>query len=103
MPKLVKLKRRQTVAILQKETISKHDNIEEEKTIILQKLAGEEANLMEEKKNLMTLREKLQLKLQEEIEIKKKNIQKLRAEIADLKFSCERLSKSIKVEAKKFK
>jgi len=100
MPKMVKLKRRQTVANLQKETVSKKDNVEEEKSTILQKLASEEANLMEEKKNLVSLREKLQSKLQEEVEIKKKNIQKLRAEIADLKFSCERLSKSIKFEAK---
>ena len=88
------------MANLQKETVSKKDNSEEERTTILQKLAGEEANLMEEKKNLVSLREKLQSKLQEEVEIKKKNIQKLRAEIADLKFSCERLSKSMKFEAK---
>ena len=88
------------MAILQKETVSKTDKVEEEQTTILQKLASEEANLMEEKKNLVSLREKLQLKLQEEIENKKKNIQKLRADIADLKFSCEKLTKSIKVEAK---
>ena len=85
---------------LQKETISKQDNAEEEKTTLLLKLANEEANLMEEKKNLDSLKEKLQLKLQEEIEIKKKNIQKLRTEITDLKVSCERLSKSINVQAK---
>ena len=85
---------------LQKETISKQDNAEEEKPTLLLKLANEEANLMEEKKNLDSLKEKLQLKLQEEIEIKKKNIQKLRTEITDLKVSCERLSKSINVQAK---
>lgn len=97
---MVKLKSRHTGVNLQKEAVPKQDDFEEEKTTILQKLASEEANLMEEKKNLVSLREKLQSKLQEEIEIKKKNIQKLRTEIADLKFSCERLSKSIKVEAK---
>ena len=86
--------------ILQKETVSKQDNAKEEKTTLLLKLANEEANLMEEKKNLMSVREKLKLKLQEEIEIKKKNVRKLRDEIADLKVSCERLSKSIKVKAK---
>lgn len=88
------------MAILQKKTVLKKDNAEEEKTTVLQKLASEEANLMEEKNNLLSLREKLQLKIREDIEIKKKNIQKLRAEIADLKLSCEKLSKSIKAEAK---
>jgi hypothetical protein len=97
---MVKLKRKQSMTILQKETVSKQDNAEEGKTTLLLKLANEEANLMEEKKNLVSLKEKLQLKLQEEIEIKKKNIQKLRTEITDLKVSCERLSKSIKIEAK---
>jgi hypothetical protein len=97
---MVKVNKMQPMAILKTETVSKQHNLEEEETTVLQKLVCEEADLIEEKKNLVSLREKLHLKLQEEIEIKKKNIQELRTEISDLKVSCERLSKSIKVEAK---
>jgi hypothetical protein len=100
MLKMVKLKKGQTVATLQKEASTKHDNAKEEKITVLQKLVSEETNLMEEKKNLVLLKEKLQLKLEEEIEIKKENIQKLKGEIANLKVTCESLSKSIKAEAK---
>ena len=86
------------MAILEKETDSKQDNVEEEPTEVLHKLASSEADLIEEKKKLESLREKLQLKVQEEIENKRKNIEKLRAEIMDLKFSCEELTKSLKAQ-----
>ena len=91
------------MAILEKETDSKQDNVEEELTGVLQKLANSEADLIEEKKKLASLREKLQLKVQEEIENKRKNIEKLRAEIMDLKFSCEELTKSLKAQRRNTK
>jgi len=55
---------------------------------------------LEEKKNLASLRKKLLSKIREEIDTKKTNIHKLRAEIKDLKFSCEELSKSFKTGTK---
>ena len=99
--KMVRLKRGKAAAILEKETVSKQDNVEEKQTVVLQKLMGEEANLIEEKKNLASLREKLRLKVQEEIESKKNSIKKLKAEITDLKFSCEEFTKSLKELTKK--
>ena len=59
---------------VKEEALSRKDNIKEEQTVVLEKLVNEEANLIEEKKNLVFLREKLRLKVQEEIESKKKNI-----------------------------
>jgi chromosome segregation ATPase len=91
---MVRLKRGKTVAVLEEES----DSVEEEPTETLQKLTSSEADLIEEKKKLASLKEKLRLKIQEEIESKKKNIEKLRAEIVDLKFSCEELTKSLKAQ-----
>lgn len=97
---MVKLKIGKAAEVIEEEAMSKQDNVQEESMEILQKLISEEANLMQEKKNLASLREKLLSKIQEEIDNKKNNIQKLRAEIKDLKFSCEELSKTFKTEAK---
>jgi exonuclease VII large subunit len=106
------------------ETISKQKEVEEKQTEFLQKLSNEETTLMEEKKNLTSLREKLmlkelsseetnlieerqnltslkeklQLKIKKKIEKKKNNIQKLRDEIKELKFSCEDLTKTLKTD-----
>jgi uncharacterized protein YoxC len=97
---MAKMKKRQSMITLETETVPKPDNVGKEDIAVLQELMSEEAGLMKEKGNLMALKDKLELKLLEEIDIKKKNIQKLRADIADLKVSCEKLAKSIKVEAK---
>jgi len=97
--KMVRFKRGKAEVVLE-EAVSKQDNFEEEPFAVLQKLASEEAKLMEEKKNLDSLREKLQSKIQEEINNKRKNIQKLKSEIKDLKFSCEELTKSFKTGQK---
>jgi len=43
------------------------------------------------------MKEKLLSKLNKEIESKKNNIQNLRAEIKDLKFACDELSKSLQI------
>ena len=98
--KMVRFKRGKAVAVLEEEAVSKQDNFEEEPFAVLQKLASEEAKLMEEKKNLDSLREKLQSKIQDEINNKRKNIRKLKSEIKDLKFSCEELTKTFKAGAK---
>ena len=79
----------------EKSVALKQDAVQEEPTIVLQNLIRAEATLMEEKKKLVTLREKLNLKVKREIKSKKSNIQKLRAEISDLKFDCDKLSKSL--------
>jgi hypothetical protein len=87
-------------AAVDEETISIQDNIEEKPILILKKLMNEEYNLIEEKEklhtNLASLRKKRRLKIQRKIRRKKKSIHRLRAEIKDLKFSCEELSKSFR-------
>jgi seryl-tRNA synthetase len=97
--KMVRFKRGKAAAVAEEEAVSIQDDVDEEPFAVLQKLASEEATLMEEKKNLDSLREKLQSKIQEEIDNKRKNIQKLKSEIKDLKFSCEELTKSFKTGA----
>ena len=64
--------------------------------LLLKELSSEETKLIEEKQNLASLKEKLQLKIREKIEGKKNNIQKLRDEIKELKFSCEELTQTLK-------
>jgi uncharacterized protein YjbJ (UPF0337 family) len=98
--KMVKFKREEAESFAEEEAGSIQDDVQEEPVVVLQKLLSEEANLMEEKKNLDALREKLLSKIQEEIGNKKNNIRKLKSEIKDLKFSCEELTKSFKTGAK---
>jgi len=81
------------VAVVEERAVSRQDTVEEEPSVVLQNLIRAEVTLTKEKKKLASLREKLQLKVQKEIESKKCNIQKLRAEITDLKFACDELSK----------
>lgn len=95
------------MSVVADEAVSRQGNFEGIPSTLLQKLKSEEANLMEERKNLHDLlaslrarKEKLQLKLQEDIARKKKNIRKLRGEIKDLKFACDELKNSLKVGQK---
>jgi len=83
------------VVATEKSVVLKQDAVEEEPTIVLQNLIRAEVTLMEEKKKLVALREKLNSKVQKEIKSKTSNIQRLRAEISDLKFDCDKLSKSL--------
>jgi len=76
-----------------KEVVSMRDNIKEEPTAVLQNLLREEVTLKKVEKKFVDLREKLQIKVEEDIENKEKNIEKLKVEINDLKFICEELSK----------
>jgi seryl-tRNA synthetase len=85
------------VAVIKEEPVLMQDNSKEDAHLVLQKLSSEEANLIEEKQNLASLKEKLQMKIREKIEGKKNNIQKLRDEIKELKFSCEELTQTLKV------
>ena len=98
-----KLEKKST-EFLQKLSIEEANLIEEKQNLatlkeklLLTELSSEEANLMEERQNLASLKEKLQLKVQEKIELKKNNVQKIRDEIKELKFSCEELIKTLKV------
>ena len=84
------------MTVLEEETVSSQDNVEEQQTIILQNLINAEATLTEEKKKMASLKEKLRLNVQKKIESKKSNIQQLRAEITDLKLACAELTKSFK-------
>lgn len=88
------------MAVVEEKVVSRQDTVVEEPNVVLQNLTRAEATLTEEKKKLASLREKLQLKVQKEIESKKSNIQKLRAEITDLKFACDELSKALQAGEK---
>jgi hypothetical protein len=80
--------------LVEDEAVSRKNDEMKEPRVVLQNLVSEEANLKEEMKKLEYLREKWQLKVEKEIESKRSSIRKLRAEINDLKFLCEELSKS---------
>lgn len=96
MVNMVKIfKSGEATTVVEEEAVSKQDNVQEEPALALQRLMSEEANLMAEKQNFESLKEKLQLKAKEEIENKKNNIQKLKSEITDLKVACEELTKSL--------
>ena len=90
-------------SVIKKQTIQNEQVValvEEEPSLIMQKLVREEADLLEEKEKLhallASLRKKRKLEVQRNIRRKEKSIQKLRAEIKDLKVSCEELSKALK-------
>ena len=79
----------------QEQVMLKKETVEEEPNVVLQNLTRAEATLTQEKKKLASLKEKLKLKVQKEIESKKSNLQKLRTEITDLKLDCDKFSKTL--------
>jgi hypothetical protein len=80
----------------QKERIEeKQSEIKEQSIPLLKKLKKEEAALVEEKKNLVSLQNKLRYKTREEIKNSKNNIETLKQEILELKTQCEELQKSL--------
>ncbi|MGD9131824.1 MAG: hypothetical protein PVH73_09680 [Candidatus Bathyarchaeota archaeon] len=90
------------LSVIEKQTMQNEQVValvEEEPYLFLQKLVREEADLLEEKEKLharlASLRKKRKLEVQRNIRRKEKSIQKLRAEIKDLKVSCEELSKAL--------
>jgi hypothetical protein len=67
-------------------------------TSVLQKLKIEEAQLVEEKRNLAQLKEQLEKKIKDQIENSKGNLQKLRTEVSSLKAECAELKESLQNE-----
>ncbi len=67
----------------------------EEPLVILRELEKEEVSLMEEKRELLTLKEKLQLKANEKIEIMRLRTQTLKSDISELRRQCEELEKIV--------
>ncbi len=82
------------VNIFRKKEIEEQITSEKEPLSALRELEKEEVSLMEEKRELLALKEKLQLKAQEKIEIMKRRIQTLRNEISELRHQCEELESS---------
>ncbi len=68
---------------------------EKQPLLVLQELKKEEAALMEEKRDLATLKERLQLKTSEEIQVKEQSVQTLTSEVAELKRQCEEFESSL--------
>jgi len=83
------------VSIFKKKEIEEQGNGEEEPLLVLRGLEKEEISLMEEKRELLALKEKLQLKAEEKIEIMKLRIQTLKNEISELRHQCEELENSV--------
>lgn len=81
------------------EPLTIENNVEEEPSLVMQKLVREEADLLEEKEKLhallASLRKKRELEVKRNIHRKMRSIKKLRAEIKDLRVSCEELSKAL--------
>ncbi len=64
----------------------------------LQKLKVEEAELFEERQSLLQMKEQLQRKIKDQIENSKSNLQKLRAEVDQLKAECTELNFTLQEE-----
>lgn len=95
MVSTVKVSEREATTVEADEAVSKQVTVEEEPALALQRLKREEANLIQEKQDFESLKEKLLLKAKEEIETRKSNVRKLKAEITNLHVSCEELTKSL--------
>ena len=67
----------------------------EEPLVILRELEKEEVSLIEEKRELLALKEKLQLKANEKIEIMRLRTQTLKSDISELRRQCEELEKIV--------
>jgi len=83
------------VSIFKKKEIEAQSDDWEEPLVVLRALEKEEISLMEEKRELLTLKEKLQLKVEEKIETMKLSIQTLKNELSELKYQCEELENSV--------
>ena len=83
------------VSIFKKKAIEEQSDGGEEPLLVLRGLENEEFSLMEEKRELLVLKEKLQLKAEEKIEIMRRRIQTLKNEISELRHQCEELENSV--------
>ncbi len=82
---------------VEEKAVLRTNTVEIDPNVVFQNLIRAEATLTKEKKKMVALNEKLLLKLNKEIESKKSNIQNFRAEIKDLKFVFDELSKSLQI------
>ena len=83
------------VSIFRKKEVNEQCLSVEEPLVILRELEKEEVSLMEEKRELLALKEKLQLKANERIEIMRLRTQTLKGEISELRHQCEELEKFV--------
>jgi len=83
------------VSIFKKKAVEEQSDSGEEPLVVLRGLEKQEVSLMEEKRELLVLKEKLQLKAEEKIEIMKRRIQTLKNEISELRHQCEELENSV--------
>jgi len=83
------------VSIFKKKTVEEQRDSGEEPLAVLRGLEKEEVSLMEEKRELLALKEKLQIKADEKIEIMNRRMQTLKNEISGLMHQCEELENSV--------
>lgn len=83
------------VSIFKKKTVEEQTDSGEEPLVVLRGLEKEEVSLMEEKRELLALKEKLQIKAEEKIEIMNRRIQTLKNETSELRHQCEELENSV--------
>jgi len=81
--------------LFRRKEIEEQISQEEDSLSVLRELEKEEISLMEEKRELLALKEKLQLKAKEKIEIMKRRIQALQSEVSELRHQCEELENSV--------
>jgi hypothetical protein len=83
------------VSIFKKRTVEEQRDSREEPLAILRRLEKEEVSLMEEKRELLALKEKLQIKADEKIEIMNRRMQTLKNEISELRHQSEEIENSV--------
>lgn len=83
------------VSIFKKRTVEEQRDSREEPLAILRRLEKEEVSLMEEKRELLALKEKLQIKADEKIEIMNRRMQPLKNEISELRHQSEEIENSV--------
>lgn len=83
------------VSIFKKKAVEVQSDSLEEPLVVLRGLEKEEVSLMEEKRELLALKEKLQIKAEEKIEIMNRRMQTLKNEISELRHQCEELENSV--------
>jgi hypothetical protein len=83
------------VSIFKKKTVEEQTDSGEEPLVVLRGLEKQEVSLMEEKRELLALKEKLQIKAEEKIDIMNRRMQTLKNEISELRHQCEELENSV--------
>ena len=76
-------------------------NISNDEDILdsFQSLEVDEARLNEQKENLVALLNQLEIKVREEVEIRKRKVERLNSEVSELKRRCEKFANWIKTES----